>query len=226
MMHQRAAVRRHAFTLIELLVVIAIIAILAALLFPVFAKAREKARQSSCSSNSKQFGTAIAMYVQDYDERTMMQNENLAPPYYWYQPLQSYIKNDQVFRCPSRGSDATAPASDYLANGLFVHGAALAQFQYPAEQISLGERAVGDTDIDYHPWDTTAPTGVKGGGNEFEDHLEFARHNGGSVYAFADGHVKWQLWAQTLQPSGSRTYPALNQHSRDGIDYTQLTGAH
>jgi len=61
--------KRHGFTLIELLVVIAIIAILAAILFPVFAKAREKARQSSCLSNLKQLGLACLSYAQDYDER-------------------------------------------------------------------------------------------------------------------------------------------------------------
>ncbi len=69
--------RRGAFTLIELLVVIAIIAILAAILFPVFAKAREKARQSSCSSNLKQLGTSLRMYAQDYDE-LLPRNDNYA----------------------------------------------------------------------------------------------------------------------------------------------------
>ncbi|MBI2298100.1 MAG: prepilin-type N-terminal cleavage/methylation domain-containing protein [Armatimonadetes bacterium] len=213
-------VRRAGFTLIELLVVIAIIAVLAAILFPVFAKAREKARQTSCLSNNKQFANAILMYSQDYDERVMTQNEDPAILHFWYRPLQAYMRSDQVFRCPSRGTEAAPPETDYDANGFFTHSTSLAQFQFPAEQICLAERRVGSADIDYHPWDLALP----GTGNEFEDHLEPARHNEGSNYAFADGHAKWARWEQTLQPSGSRTYPALNQHSRDGIDWTTLPG--
>jgi prepilin-type N-terminal cleavage/methylation domain-containing protein/prepilin-type processing-associated H-X9-DG protein len=104
---------RSGFTLIELLVVIAIIAILAAILFPVFAQARDKARQAGCLSNTKQIGTAIQMYAQDYDE-TLPQywddpagepnnkgakNDN--PLGYWHNQIQSYVKNYQVFICPS-----------------------------------------------------------------------------------------------------------------------------
>ncbi len=96
-------VRRRGFTLIELLVVIAIIAILAAILFPVFARAREKARQTSCLSNQKQIGLAVLMYAQDYDERF--------PPDYvgggekrvsgFYDCCGPYTKNEQMYICPS-----------------------------------------------------------------------------------------------------------------------------
>jgi prepilin-type N-terminal cleavage/methylation domain-containing protein len=112
--------RNSAFTLIELLVVIAIIAILAAILFPVFAQARERARAISCTSNIRQISTALKMYQQDYDE-VMCTSGNLPPQgdnafnsrnidgqnlvrmlgggFSWY--LQPYIKNVQIFRCPS-----------------------------------------------------------------------------------------------------------------------------
>ena len=98
---------RGAFTLIELLVVIAIIAILAAILFPVFAQAREQARMSACSSNFKQYSNAFMMYIQDYDETLPMWSVNT--PFRpgelglttWDLLLQTYIKNFGVSRCPS-----------------------------------------------------------------------------------------------------------------------------
>jgi prepilin-type N-terminal cleavage/methylation domain-containing protein/prepilin-type processing-associated H-X9-DG protein len=103
---------RAGFTLIELLVVIAIIAILAAILFPVFARAREQARRSVCVSNMKQIGLAVGMYLQDYDGTFMpggpksweAGRNRLAPQ------LNPYTKNDAIFRCPSdRGWDKHRP---------------------------------------------------------------------------------------------------------------------
>ena len=101
---------RRGFTLIELLVVIAIIAILAAILFPVFARAREKARQASCLSNLKQLGLATAMYVQDYDERFGRHCHCCPEPNNHPCKLAAiypYVKNTQLYACPSFGRAAT-----------------------------------------------------------------------------------------------------------------------
>lgn len=118
--------RKSAFTLIELLVVIAIIAILAAILFPVFAQAREKARGASCQSNLKQLGTAVAMYTQDYDEVYpigVRDDWNQS----WPVLVQPYVKSYEVFRCPD-DSNRTQPdwtkgwggiPISYACNGAF-----------------------------------------------------------------------------------------------------------
>ena len=90
-----------AFTLIELLVVIAIIAILAAILFPVFAQAREKARQAACLSNTKQIALGIQMYAQDYDETLPVAGVNSQCRGKWQWQIFPYVKNQQVFTCPN-----------------------------------------------------------------------------------------------------------------------------
>jgi len=122
---------KHAFTLIELLVVIAIIAILAAILFPVFARARESARRASCLSNLKQIGLGIMMYVQDYDEKYPAANITIGqtPPngyywasgtsWFWQQVVYPYTKDINIFRCPSatlQQADAAGGPQYYAYN--------------------------------------------------------------------------------------------------------------
>src|ERR1041384_7574575 len=133
--------KQDGFTLIELLVVIAIIAILAAILFPVFAQAREKARQTSCLSNTKQIGTAFMMYIQDYDEGHPMgwgyvpgtgwvpSNIHGTPPDWrpptafriaaypaqWANSIQPYVKNYNLEECPSGAQFPWPGVADYAA---------------------------------------------------------------------------------------------------------------
>jgi prepilin-type N-terminal cleavage/methylation domain-containing protein/prepilin-type processing-associated H-X9-DG protein len=134
------AKQRAAFTLIELLVVIAIIAILAAILFPVFARARDNARRSSCMSNLKQIGLGIMMYVQDYDEKypprgtlsydtppdgLWYQNSTISPPnisWFWQQLIYPYTKSDQVYVCPSAPATSHPYSGNYGTNGNILVG--------------------------------------------------------------------------------------------------------
>jgi prepilin-type N-terminal cleavage/methylation domain-containing protein/prepilin-type processing-associated H-X9-DG protein len=118
------------FTLIELLVVIAIIAILAAILFPVFARARENARKSSCQNNLKQLALGFKQYTNDFDERypivaVTVGSATGVPPYGWADALQPYIRNNQVYQCPSDTAEGTdnpteTGYSDYWYNKNFV----------------------------------------------------------------------------------------------------------
>src|SRR4051794_12671042 len=138
--------RRGAFTLIELLVVIAIIAVLAAILFPVFAQAREKARQVSCLSNVKQLGLAFSMYSQDYDEK----NPNGVNWFFpggngWAGQTYPYVKNTKIFLCPSDvGGSKSHSSYAYNSNntaptGASVDGYSIASYSAPTATVLLFE---------------------------------------------------------------------------------------
>ncbi len=197
-MQRRFSIPLKGFTLIELLVVIAIIAILAAILFPVFARARAKARQTSCLSNVKQIGLALMMYAEDYDE--CYPTVNHVTGYDWFPPLYPYVKNRQIFRCPAYKAGAGEPETDYLLNGLFAHGSSMAQFDAPAEQICIAVRQQGVNATGYHPWPDDGTTWDDlSAYSEFENRIAKAVHNGGSNYGFGDGHAKWYRWDATIQ---------------------------
>lgn len=151
----RRPANRVAFTLIELLVVIAIIAILAAILFPVFARAREKARQASCMSNLRQMSSAFAMYTQDNDERLPRASNNIlvnnmSMNYRWMHQIMAYVQNTQIFVCPSRSNfvfnGMLATTGGYGYNSLFLDtwppgtgGQPIAAIAAPAETLMVGE---------------------------------------------------------------------------------------
>src|SRR5205085_2805953 len=139
--------KRRGFTLIELLVVIAIIAILAAILFPVFARAREQARKSTCQSNMKNINLGNAMYVQDYDETFM---PVIYTDYSWTgmdktgkvftSPLEPYLKNKQINPCPSDTSVWKPTGGKFPTSYAWsqkLSGFRLATVQYPAQVVSF-----------------------------------------------------------------------------------------
>lgn len=217
---RKAARAARAFTLIELLVVIAIIALLAAILFPVFARARENARRSSCSSNLKQIGLGIMQYVQDYDEKYPM-TDNVTGSYggvtwgLWMVHVQPYVKSAQIFKCPSSNNGSTttftSTPSGTLTFGFERHYGANEFVLQPGRNgtagfsvATVGSVALlamaGDCTgpITNTPWrfinannTTLAWNAVNGPVN-----VDNSRHLGGSNIAFADGHVKFYSQGQ------------------------------
>ena len=186
---------RRGFTLIELLVVIAIIAILAAILFPVFAKAREKARQTACLSNMKQIATASMMYSQDYDETYTLTVIDYPGHYsaaytFWQEMLQPYMKNWQMLVCPSRTRPLrTSRLTGELVPHVWGDAYSINQnFGYRRNPIGLATvqepaQVIYATEATYA---TTRPYWWPRG-----SYLLRPVHNGGLNCAFADGHAKW-----------------------------------
>jgi len=200
------------FTLIELLVVIAIIAILAAILFPVFAKVREKARAITCSSNEKQMGLAIMQYSQDYDECYVPRYVDQADGngQVWTQLIQPYCKSQHLFQCPSnpRKDDLyCCGAPGYTSYGANVQGVimdvsyvpgnahtpvTMSAISNPSQVIGVVESTshYADFNIDWSYWWGQPDNGDVG--------CLFLGHTGTSNYLFMDGHVKAYHPFQTL----------------------------
>ncbi len=209
------------FTLIELLVVIAIIAILAAILFPVFARARENARRTSCLSNLKQIGLGIMQYTQDYDETypsygTYIGNTDAAP--FWTTTVQPYLKSTSLLRCPSSLTSPTTSIGHYGANILVLKstrsasetyepGLKLSAVNFPSSVYMVMDSGASRI----IPWGTTqsvrngsgshylpgvgsrVPAPVADVDDAYQDDYQRGRHFLGVNVTYADGHAKWVL---------------------------------
>jgi prepilin-type N-terminal cleavage/methylation domain-containing protein/prepilin-type processing-associated H-X9-DG protein len=187
------------FTLIELLVVIAIIAILASILFPVFARARENARRSSCQSNLKQLGLGAMQYTQDYDEKLppSIDNANTTTnpiPQYWFNVIQPYVKSNQLFFCPSDTLSTLGEVNVYNCSygwsfyyltqlactpaGYGCGGVSLSRIANVSNTIMMGDRkTINDTN--------------KYVIHSYVSYLPRKAHFDGANMSFVDGHVKW-----------------------------------
>jgi prepilin-type N-terminal cleavage/methylation domain-containing protein/prepilin-type processing-associated H-X9-DG protein len=191
---------RSGFTLIELLVAIAIIAILAAILFPAFAQAREKARQSACMNNTRQLSLAVLMYAQDYDEVLLpcaYIDETSGKTLLWPDLLEPYVKNKSVRLCPSDGLSKTigyglnerrfADLTDTEAPTPPVQP--LAVIDTPSGTIMLGETGTEDDLITPRPdaYKLVAPDDPL---NDDVDARPITRHQKRVSISFMDGHQK------------------------------------
>jgi prepilin-type N-terminal cleavage/methylation domain-containing protein/prepilin-type processing-associated H-X9-DG protein len=213
------------FTLIELLVVIAIIAILAAILFPVFARARENARRASCSSNEKQIGLGMLQYVQDYDEQLVphgigsydVSTSSTTTNYYkWMDAIQPYVKSTQLFVCPSaqdrpyfaqKDLTGSQTATTYQYGGYSMNNVSYDSDAYtpPTWQAakSLARLATPATTVwimDANGNYETASSGTLGtpGGDPPDLQWIRWRHLGTCNVLFCDGHVKAMNVGQLL----------------------------
>jgi len=193
--------RRRGFTLIELLVVIAIIAILAAILFPVFAQARAKARQAACMSNLKQLGLSLEMYAQDYDQFLPVwgYGDTSDPEngpgdgfYSWDTVIMPYMKNQEILKCPDNPYDRDARGYAMTRYTGDTYGVNLPMMKdlppLPSETVLLCEK--GDKAIGMNG-DSAMEAFYQSHGATGYDLQKDMFHNGGKNFLFLDGHVKW-----------------------------------
>lgn len=207
--------RRRGFTLIELLVVIAIIAILAAILFPVFAKARAKARQTSCLSNVRQLTTAHLSYAQDYDGCFVpVYNDLTGTRWMWADQIMPYIKNRQIFQCPSSNAQDTGGNTNmqwtrYSMN--MVHG-----WGFP-------EGTVHDGNSWQCPLNDTKPPMPSQHGIVFESSNAWWCHWLGHHYVDQPGVPHWNGWGTSADGTyllgvlGETIYPWHNEGLNVGM---------
>lgn len=216
---------RSGFTLIELLVVIAIIAILAAILFPVFAQAREAARKSTCQSNLKQIGSGIMMYVQDYDERfPTVRGGNLNAFADWRQSIFPYTKNVQIFLCPSNNTNNRNPYNGDCQNNIVLapgvpqvyisYGFATINGSNPiANGFSYARGAAGPIQsVVDRPAEQLMVVESRTPCTDFCQWCGTNAgpspqgHSGVSNFLYADTHVKAGKWAQTMTPRNNWSF--------------------
>ncbi|MHB9134316.1 MAG: type II secretion system protein [Armatimonadota bacterium] len=188
---------KRGFTLIELLVVIAIIAILAAILFPVFAKAREKARQTACINNQRQMAVAISMYVQDNSEAFYPDPKSSS----WATYLKAY-NEPSIYDCPTKTGKGSNDAPEYGFNK-FLFGKSLGDVSNPSGTLLTGDLTMSSPLPNYSLY-------------TFDTQLD-ARHNSGFVVSCADGHVAYEAMKNstsaglTLMQNGYDLFPAPQQ---------------